>query len=67
MLSQTSEIFDFRLRREVIYNIQNNELKNIPHMVSTASYLDVSMLSQPSEIFDFRLRREVIITHPPQK
>ena len=60
MLSQPSRISGFRLRREVIYNIQNNELKNIPHMVSTASYLDVSMLSQPSEIFDFRLRREVI-------
>ena len=67
MLSQPSRISGFRLRREVIYNIQNNELKNTPHMVSTASYLDVSMLSQPSEIFDFRLRREVIITHPPQK
>ena len=60
MLSQPSEISDSRLRREVIYNIQNNELKNIPHMVSTASYLDVSMLSQPSEISDFHLRREVI-------
>ena len=60
MLSQPSEISDFRLRREVIYNIQNNELKNIPHMVSTASYLDVSMLSQPSRISGFRLQREVI-------
>ena len=67
MLSQPSEISDFRLQREVIYNIQKNELKNIPHMASTASYPDVSMLSQPSEISDFRLRREVIITHPSQK